>query len=350
MELHKEPILGNLPSAAGLIGFLALYMQGTAPKNADELKAAIDIYDFLDVYNKSLGVAHYAMLSANSGQVVGANLTQVAARVALKKGVFDYNIPSTVHPAGTAKAPLPDRIFACETVAPFSRLDTRALGMASIYAANMAPWLTMDGSNVPLYPGKSIGQPHLGTTTCQEFEWDTARTLTGVIRPTSYGIYSIANQVIVVEAWNGSDWDTVLPSNSKTSSITSFTYHAFSTPVTTTKLRVRWSASVNNDRNYAYPHGIVPVEQSDTAPAPVQVPDIGWAVLVPMYGRILPAPAVDSVRFNKANAPVPMYVCSVGGPGDGAEFDLILSKNTQLSSSDMPGMTGVRLNGANITE
>ena len=349
MELHKELILGNLPSSTGLVGFLSLYMKGAAPASASELKAAIEIYDFLDIYNKSIGVAHYSMTSANSGQTSGATINQTAGKVALKNGPLDFAIPSGVLPAGTSKASIPDRIFACETSAPYTRLDSHALGMASIYAANMAPWLTFDSASPPPHPGKSIGQPHLGATTCQEFEWDKPRTLTGVLRSSTYGITSGA-QTLVVEAWNGSAWDTVLPINSKSSSTTMITYHAFSAPVTTNKLRLLWAAAYVSDRNFTYLHGVVPVEQSAASPAPVPVPDIGWAVLIPMYGKIHPLAIASAARFNKHDAPVPMYVCRVGGPGDSGEFDLILSKNTQLTSTDAPGMAGVRFNGANITE
>ncbi len=350
MELHKELILGNLPAAAGLVGFLSLYMQGAAPTSASELKAAIDIYDFLDIYNKSIGVAHYSMSSANSGQISGATLNQAAGKVALKNGPLDFAIPSSNLPAGTSKASIPDRIFACETSAPYTRLDSHALGMASIYAANMAPWLTFDGSVLPTHPGKSIGQPHLGVSTCQEFEWDKPRTLTGVIRSSAYGISSGAPQTLLVEAWNGSAWDTVLPLNSKASATNVITYHAFSAPVTTNKLRLRWASTIVTDRNFTYPHGVVPVEQSAASPAPVPVPDIEWAVLIPLHGKIHPLASASAARFNKHDAPVPMYVCRVGGPGDSVGFDLILSKNTQLTSTDAPGMAGVRFNGANITE
>lgn len=350
MELHKDLILGNLPTTSNLVGFLSLYMKGAAPTSASELKAAIDIYDFLDIYNKSIGVAYYSTTSANSGQTSGATINQTAGKVALKNGPLDFAIPSGVLPAGTSKASIPDRIFACETSAPFTRLDSHALGMASIYAANMAPWLTFDSSAPPPHPGKSIGQPHLGVTTCQEFEWDKPRTLTGVIRSSSSGISSGSAQTLVVEAWNGSAWDTVLPLNSKTSATTLITYHAFSAPVTTNKLRLLWASTIVSSQNFTYQHGVVPVEQSAASPAPVPVPDIEWAVLIPMHGKIHPTANANAARFNKHDAPVPMYVCRVGGPGDSGEFDLILSKNTQLTSTDAPGMSGVRFNGANITE
>ena len=54
--------------------------------------------------------------------------------------------------------------------------------------------------------------------------------------------------------------------------------------------------------------------------------------------------------MDRKDAPLPMLVAKVGGPGDGAGFDMILSKKEGLVSSDMPTVTGVKLNTNNAKE
>ena len=54
--------------------------------------------------------------------------------------------------------------------------------------------------------------------------------------------------------------------------------------------------------------------------------------------------------MERKDAPLPMLVAKVGGPGDGVGFDMILSKKEGLVSSDMPTVTGVKLNTNNAKE
>ena len=348
MEIHKELLMGNWYNNY-LGGFLAMFMPGVPPTNAAELKAAINIYDYQDIYAKSLGVAQYILGAGNSG---GPNfsLGQGANRVALKKGPFDFAVPEIGLPAGTRKASLPDRIFICASTSPFDRLPA-TLGMASMYGMNMAPWYACHGSVSPsnmnqVSHGRSA-LPHFGYATCQEFEWDTPRTLTGVIRSSAAPLTGSPSFVLTVESWTGTEWETVINSASKTYSATGASYVAFSKQVTTSKLRLRLSYASGP---FTHPHGIVPVEVIDTAPAQSSVPDITWAVLVPLLGKLFHTTDAELAEFSRSDLPVPMFVCKCGGPGDSVGFDMILSKNTQLNSSDMPALSGIRFNSASIVE
>jgi hypothetical protein len=54
--------------------------------------------------------------------------------------------------------------------------------------------------------------------------------------------------------------------------------------------------------------------------------------------------------MERKDLPIPMFVAKVGGPGDGAGFDLILSQKAGLVSSDLPSVTGLKLTNTNAKE
>lgn len=350
MEFHKEYLLPNhgLTDKAGM---LALYMGGPAPTTEAALKAAIDIYDFQDMYAKCLGVSSLSLAGAANASVT---LTQSSGRIAMKKCAFDYAFSGAMNgaiPADMKKASIPDKMFLCNVTTPFARATN--LGASSFWSNNVAPWLTYEGSNnhaYPTFPGRS-GMFDIGLTSCVEFEWDAPRNFGGVLRSGNYGAYSSgASYALVVEAWNGTAWEVVRSSVSISYNVTTVTYVPFTKRIVTNKLRFLVTP-YRSTSNTCWPQGLVPLEVTADAPAPVAPPDITWAILLPMMGASFPIQQPALSRLTDLSNPVPLYACTVGGPGESAPaVDIVLSKCRGLSATDLPAVSGLRLMTSNLME
>lgn len=346
MELYKELLMSH--AGGGGSGMLALYMGGTAPTTGEELKAAVDIYNFQDMYAKCLGISLLSMAGAGNASI----LSQVSGKIAMKKNAFDFALQarvSSVIPADMKKAPIPDRMFLCEVAAPKARAEN--MGVSSFWSNTIAPWLVYEDALLPTtYPIRS-GRSELfdsGLTSVVEFEWDSPRNFGGVVRSSTYASYT-GNYGLLVEAWNGTDWEVVRP----LASVTQSTYPslaAFTKRILTTRLRI----TVTYPRTAGaggIPHGIIPLEVIADAPAPVAPADITWTILLPMFGRLFPVTAPMLTRLTDPSHPVPMYAGRVGGPGSGApDVDIVLHKCADLTPDDLPSVSGVRIQSSNLME
>ena len=346
MELYKELLLSH--AGGGGSGMLALYMGGPAPSTGDELKAAVDIYNFQDMYAKCLGIS---VLSMAGGGSVASTLSQVPGKIAMKKNAFDFAFParvSAVIPADMKKAPIPDRMFLCYVAAPKSRAEN--MGASSFWSNIIAPWLVYDDSALPAYPIRA-GRSELfdlGLTSVVEFEWDSPRNFGGVVRSSTYAA-SAGTYGLLVEAWNGTDWEVVRPlatvSQSTYPSLAAFTKRILTTRlrITVTYPRVVGASGI--------PHGIIPLEVTADAPAPVAPADITWTILLPMFGRLFPSASPMLTRLTDPSHPVPLYAGKVGGPGAGAPaVDIVLHKCADLTVDDLPSVSGVRIQSSNLME
>ena len=340
MELLNKLLMPN-HSISRYAGFLALYFSGPAPTDAASLKAAIDIYDFEDIYNKCLGFA-----TLRDGNVVGGTLdvTQMQDRVALKGSPINYYIKyaMTAIPTLQLGSP-PDRIAVCNGADPYAKVGK--LGMAGICRMHLMPWAGLDGSVPATDIPRSLGMapPELGSAMAMEWEWSSAREFGGILRAGSDAtIYNVAN-TLAVDAWVNGAWEQVLaPQTRPTSSVQ--VHHLFTKNVVTNKLRLRWSTVAGNLNGC---HGCIPLEVKASVPAAKSVPTIEWAVLVPF--DLYNTAAIAKIMERK-DLPIPMFVGKVGGPGDGQGFDVILSQKAGLVSSDLPTVTGIKLNNVNAKE
>lgn len=340
MELHNKLLMPN-HSISRYAGFLALYFGGPAPTDAASLKAAIDIYDFEDVYNKCLGFATLRSMTVASGTL---DVSQAQDRVSLKGSPIKYGIPyaMTAIPTLQLGSP-PDRIAVCNGAAPYAKVGK--LGMAGITRMHLMPWAGLDNmaTDIPRCTGISAEIAGMPTPSMSmEWEWNTAREFGGILRSRGDTVLSNPPHTLAVDAWVNGDWEQVLAPQTRPVSAGQ-THHLFTKNVVTNKLRLRWSSPAGNANGS---HGCIPLEAKASAPAPVSVPDIEWAVLVPLDWY-----AVGVARFiERKDLPIPMFIGKVGGPGDGQGFDIILSQKAGLVSTDMPSVTGLKLTNTNAKE
>lgn len=342
MELHNKLLMPN-HSSSRYAGFLAMYFGGPAPTDAASLKAAIDIYDFEDVYNKCLGFATLRSSTASSGSL---NVIQAQDRVSLKGSPIKYSIPydMTALPTLRLGSP-PDRIAVCNGATPYAKVGK--LGMAGITRMHLMPWAGLDGSNPATSIPRSLGMSpvlELGAMMAMEWEWSEAREFGGILRSGADLVLYNTQSTLAVDAWVNGEWEQVLaPQTRPINSVQ--VHHLFTKNVVTTKLRLRWSTQAGN---LNASHGCIPLEVKASTPAAKSVPTIEWAVLVPFDGYNSTA-AVARI-IDRKDLPIPMFVAKVGGPGDGAGFDLILSQKAGLVSSDLPSVTGLKLTNTNAKE
>lgn len=341
MELHNKLLMPN-HSLSRYAGFLALYFGGPAPADAASLKAAIDIYDFEDVYNKCLGFATLRSMAVASGTL---DVIQLQDRVSLKGSPIKYNIPydMTAIPTLQLGSP-PDRIAVCNGAAPYDKVGK--LGMAGITRMHLMPWAGLDAimpaSSMPRSLGLTLD---IGAVMAMEWEWSDAREFGGILRAGTDVPLGSVPHTLAVDAWVNGTWEQVLAPVTRPSSSIGYQIHnLFTKNVVTTKLRLRWSTAAGN---YNGCHGCIPLEVKASTPAAKSVPTIEWAVLVPFDGY---SASNFTKTMERKDLPIPMFVANVGGPGDGAGFDLILSQKAGLVSSDLPSVTGLKLTNTNAKE
>ena len=340
MELHNKLLMPN-HSQTRYAGFLAMYFGGPAPTDAASLKAAIDIYDFEDVYNKCLGFATLRSMGVSSGSL---DVAQAQDRVSLKGSPIKYGITyaMTAIPTLQLGSP-PDRIAVCNGATPYAKVGK--LGMAGITRMHLMPWAGLDGSspatNIPRNLGMTLD---IGAVMAMEWEWSDVREFGGILRSGADIQLGNMAHTLAVDAWVNGAWEQVLapvtrPVNSAQ------VHHLFTKNVVTTKLRLRWSPGPGYLYNGC--HGCIPLEVKASTPAAKSVPTIEWAVLVPFDGY---TESNFTKTMERKDLPIPMFVANVGGPGDGAGFDLILSQKAGLVSTDLPSVTGLKLTNTNAKE
>lgn len=339
MELHNKLLMPN-HSISRYAGFLALYFGGPAPTDAASLKAAIDIYDFEDVYNKCLGFATLRSMAAASGSL---DVIQAQDRVALKGSPINYFIKyaMTAIPTLQLGSP-PDRIAVCNGADPYAKVGK--LGMAGITRMHLMPWAGADGmpNDLPRCLGVSY-ELLAASAMATEWEWTTAREFGGILRAGGDGAIVSNPNTLAVDAWVNDAWEQVLAPQSRPFNGAQI-HHLFTKNVVTTKLRLRWSTTAGHLNGC---HGCIPLEVKASAPAAKSVPTIEWAVLVPfdLYNT-----AAIAKTMERKDLPIPMFIGKVGGPGDGQGFDIILSQKAGLVSTDMPSVTGLKLTNTNAKE
>lgn len=343
MELHNKLLLPN-HALYRYAGFLVMYFGGQAPTDGASLKAAIDIYDFEDMYNKCLG---FATLRSDPATIGSVTLTQMTDRVALKGSPINYFIKYALTAVPTLQlGSPPDRIAVCGGTEPYAKVGK--LGMAGLCRMHLMQWAGLDGmaTDVPRCLGVSndLIQPGAGKMS-MEWEWDVAREFGGILRSGSDYLLNPGEHTLAVDAWVNGAWEQVLAPQTRPQNGNTAIHHLFTKNVVTTKLRLRWSTMAGTYSNGS--HGCIPLEVKASTPAPKAVPPIEWAALVPLNRY---SGAAVWKKLERKDLPIPMLVGKVGGPGDGAGFDIIISQKDGLLSSDLPTVTGVKLNCVNAKE
>lgn len=339
MELFNKLLLPN-HAISRYAGYLVMFMTGAAPTDAASLKAAIDIYDIEDIYNKCVGFATLRIPSTASGS---ADLSQAPERTALKGSPINYFIKYALTAVPNLQlGAAPDKIALHNGVDPYAKLDK--LGMAGICRMHLMPWAGLDAmaTDIPRCLGLTSDAVAVNAQ-CMVWEWNAAREFGGILRSGADTVLYNASHTLAVDAWVNGAWEQVLAPQTRPTSSAQI-HHLFTKNVVTTKLRLRWSTTSGYTNGC---HGCIPLEVKASTPAPVAVPNIEWAVLLPLdaYPNVIVAKIME-----RKDVPVPLLAAKVGGPGDGVGFDMIISKKTGLLSTDLPTVTGVKLNVVNAKE
>lgn len=342
MELHKESMLANTFYSVSRYGFLAFLMPGPAPTTPEQVKLAFDPYDIQDLYAKCIGLSQIKPGTKSGTEPVSFDLMAVSATAAaMKKGQFDYAIPAAANslvPANMRKASLPDRMFFCKGTAPFDRL-TEKTGMAGAGMMRDAQWMfDVAGTACNIYGGNA--HPESQANYATEYEWDTPRNFGGVVRAGTNGVLAANGYTVAVDAWDGNAWVQVVAPVAKAGALSTANYIAFAAPVLTSRLRIRSTFTGTWVMPAGFlPHALLPLELTADAPAQVAMPDIGWAVLIPMIGnaQIYNTLLSTAATISDVTGPLPFYVAKVGEVA-GPDIDLVLTKTTGLNSDSLPTM------------
>lgn len=330
MEFMKELSL-NLSIANQV--FMLLYMSGPAPTNAAELNAAVDTHDFTDMWNKSVGCSYVnGIKSAYAG--VGSEWTTFFSPRPkcgqLKGGTFR---PDAIPVPSTSGFPAtPDYI-------EYQNADGSKIPATGWLGLSVAQFLC----RCPYTAAPSYLSPHLVSELNPVAHivvgFKSVRAFIGI--SVAHDTYS-STKSFALDYWNGSAWVQCIATRNTANVTLPFS-------ATTDKFRLR------------YMQGALPIgaEASQSfvlweaeAPEQVPVPDITWALLIPTCSR----PGSDAPQIqNLVNSgeitrqtKIPFYSMSVGGPGGSEE--ILLTKNTALTSADYPAATGFYIKSGNFVE
>lgn len=331
MELMKETSLNF--SISNQV-FMMLLMGGSTPTNAAELAAAVRVNDFTDMWNKSLGVCYAEAANASftgSPSDATALFSPRSATGQLKGASLRLDAGTPAPTAGTGTPAVPDTIE-LETSTGTKIQDSGWLGLFLAQIACRSTAYNVKG-NSALSPNK-ISEYASGPAYIV-FGFKSARTFTGIQTHGSGHAPTMA-----VDYWDGAKWVECVSSRATPGS-----QIQFASAVTTDKMRLRLT-HVGDEIMYGYYF----VEQ--TVPTPAPVPNITWALLIPIGARPAggsgtPFTAIIGSAIKRGGS-VPFYALSVAGPGGNAE--VILTKASGLQSSDAPQVTGFYIQPGNLIE
>lgn len=336
MELMKETCL---PQVVANQVYMILYMGGTPPSNVAELSAAVRVSDFTDMWNKSLGCAYATAAKSAPGSGVGADYTMMLnpkAGCGQLKGAVNRLDGITF--AGTGYAVTPDTI-GIETAAGVPITDS---GWFGLFAANML-------CRIP--KGDGIAAASLSPRHITELSpvgnlvvgFSSPKTITG-IQCERAATGSLA--AFAVDYWNGASWVECLTSRPAARG-----WYAISPQPVATKMRIRVSSGALpalSEVAESFVFGAV------EAPASAAVPNITWALVIPVTSRpyaagsVSPYVAAITEGVIRRGVPVPLYAMTVAGPGGNAE--IIVTKASGIQTTDSPQITGVYIQPGNLVE
>ena len=329
MEFMKELSL-NMSIANQT--FMLLYMSGPAPTNAAELNAAVDTNDFTDMWNKSVGCSYvkgvksaYAGVGAEwttffapragCGQLKGATLRPDGHRIQANLASSKPVVPDTIEYQTADGVKLPScgwlGLFAAQLLcrgAPASSNDSYFLSTGHV--SGLAP----DAHIV------------LG--------FNEAKTFSGISCES-------ANLSYAVDFWDGSSWVQCV--TMRVGVVNTNTLFS----ATSSKIRLRIRPGTSSDLYGSF------VLHEVEAPAVRPHPDIQWSLLIPICARPNSLNSADVyarvvAKEITSQTKIPFYVLTTGGPGGSEE--ILLTKNTALTSADYPVATGFYIKSGNFVE
>jgi len=340
MELMKELGL-NLSSANQT--YMLLLMDGTPPTTHAELAAKVNLKDFCDMWNKSVGVTYVTGTRANyngAGSEWTTFFNAVSTIGQMKGGPLRVALSGhTFAASGSAVRLVPDTIEIQD--ASGNRIEC---GWFSLFVAQMLCRLPNSGSVNGTYTDATWLSPHqvpeLNPTAHIVVGFNSPQTLTGM----SIDQWSMAStKNIAVDYWDGAAWVQCVAQRATTAGFVPFS-------ATTTKLRLRLGtgalgAITESSCSFAF-YAASPMIQRNH-------PDVKWGLLIPTGSRptgnsiaSLQTLVTDGVISAKSR--IPLFAFTVGGPGGSEE--VILSKVAGLTSDDTPTVTGFYVQPRNMVE
>lgn len=340
MELMKELGL-NLSSVNQT--YMMLLMDGAPPTTHAELAAKVNLKDFCDMWNKSLGVTYVTGSRANyngSGSEWTTFFNAVPTIGQMKGGPLRVALSGhTFAASGSAVRLVPDTVEIQD--ASGTRVEC---GWLSLFVAQMLCRLPNSGSVNASYTDSTWLSPHqvpeLNPIAHVVVGFNSPQTLTGM----SIDQWASAStKNIAVDYWDGAAWVQCVAQRTTAAAFVPFS-------VTTTKLRLRLGTgalgvNVEASCSFAF-YAAAPQPQRNH-------PTVKWGLLIPTGSRptgsgvaALQTLVTDGVISAKSR--IPLFAFTVGGPGGSEE--VILSKAAGLTSDDTPTVTGFYVQPRNMVE
>lgn len=311
--------------------FMLLYMSGPAPTNAAELNAAVDTHDFTDMWNKSIGCSYVVGVKsayagsgaewttffnpvAGYGQLKGAPLRPYGHRIPANLAASSPLVPDTIEFQKAAGEKIPS----CGWLGLFA---AQALCRCPHSGRSDCWWLS------PLLV------PEFNPVAHVVLGFSEAKTFTGISLDTTSGT------TFAVDYWDGSAWVQCVASKAATLGGTLFN-------AVSNKIRLR----IGSRSGESYESFVL----YEAAPSQARAhQDITWALMIPMCSRpTSTSTAHIQVLVNAKEitrqTKIPFYSMSVGGPLGSEE--ILLTKNTALTSADYPVATGFYIKSGNFVE
>lgn len=325
----------------GTIPHVALGMTGQAPTTDIELKAAVDIYDALDMYNKcvcidsltSAGVTVPTPPNPLNNSFMNQRYLRDAVLVPMvKKGQIGCEQARLSVTAGDR---VPDRLWVenadgtrrnpkgHQTVALFHEFCMQVEGWQHPNIFRVPPRTAVDGSTLYLV---------------QDF--DSPFNLTSV-RIGPYAWQGISAVTIALDAWVNGAWQQVMAPQVQGNSGKVVAV----TPVVASRFRVRriYGGALNS-----YEGGGLTLQSTDPRPE-VALQSITWCIVIPMGAGPQDILATSVSAATGPTIPVACEVFTAGGPSDSGK-EVAFSKATALVSTDMPTFVGVTLSRRGMGE
>lgn len=325
----------------GTMPHVALGMTGQAPTTDIELKAAVDIYDALDMYNKCVCIDSLTSAGVtvptppnplNNSYMNQRYLHDTALVPMMKKGQIGCEQSRL---SLTATDRVPDRLWVEN--ADGTRRNSKGHQTVSLFhefCMQVEGW--QNGSLYRVSPRSALD----GNTLYLVQEFDTPFNLSSV-RIGPYAWQGISSITFALDAWVNDAWQQVMAPQAQGNSGKVVDV----TPVLASRFRMRKVyASVTN----SYEGGGLTLRSLDEK-TEVALPPITWCIVIPMGSGPHDLLATSIPAATGSTIPVACEVFTAGGPSD-AGREVAFTKASNLLSTDMPTFVGVTLSRRGMGE
>lgn len=325
----------------GAIPHVALGMTGVAPTTEAELRAAVDIYDALDMYNKCVcidtltsggAIAPTPPHPINNSYMNQRYLHDALFVPMMKKGQIGCEQSRL---SLTATDRVPDRLWVEN--ADGTRRNPKGHQTAALFHDFCMLVETYNHPNIFRVPPRTSVD---GNTLYLVQEYDTPFNLTSV-RIGSYAWQGLSAVTMALDAWVNGAWQQVMAPQAPGTSGRVVAV----TPVLASRFRMR---KVYNVALLNYEGNSLTLQSTDARPE-VALPPITWCIVIPMGTGPNDILATSQSVATGPTIPVACEVFTAGGPSDTGK-EVAFTKASGLLSTDMPTFVGVTLSRRGMGE